>query len=248
MKTHIVLAHPEPQSFNGNLANISVQTLSRINENITFSDLYAMGFDANEGPNHYPNRQKQSIFDTASEQRFNAEKNTLPSVVKAEVQYLADCELLILHFPLWWFGMPAILKGWIDRVFVYGDVYKSTMRHDTGRFKGKKILACVTAGSSELACAPNGREGDSFLYLWPLLFPFRYIGFDVYQPVIFQGVGGSGVLENYSNEWKLALENLSIRPTLSYNNDRDFDENHQLRADAPVHSPFIRHEIDAVWK
>ena len=45
--------------------------------------------------------------------------------------------------------MPAILKGWMDRVFVYGRMYRSTMRYDTGICSGKKMIACVTTGASE---------------------------------------------------------------------------------------------------
>lgn len=71
------------------------------------------------------------MFHPQTEQRFNAENKTTPAEVEAEAQRLLDCELLVIHFPLWWFGPPAILKGWMDRVFVYGRMYRSTMRYDT---------------------------------------------------------------------------------------------------------------------
>jgi NAD(P)H dehydrogenase (quinone) len=152
--------------------------------------------------------------------------------------------------------MPAILKGWIDRVFVYGRMYRSVMRYDTGICSGKKMIACVTTGASEEACSHNGREGDTRLHLWPILFSFRYLGFDVLEPEIFHGVGGvafievheggSSTLDAYSNRWVAALETLSSRRFVQYNCDHHFDETKKLLPDAPVYSPFVRHMPDGI--
>ena len=185
MKAHIVLAHPEPKSFNGHLANISRSVLGEDGWQVTLSDLYAMSFDPCEGPHHYAARQDPDVFHTQTEQRFNADNDATPQDVGAEIQHLLDSDLLVVHFPLWWFGMPAILKGWIDRVFVYGRMYRSVMRYDTGICAGKRLIACVTTGASADSCAHNGREGDTLLHLWPILFPYRYLGYDVYEPEIF---------------------------------------------------------------
>ena len=190
------------------------------------------------------------MFHTQTEQRFNADSGILPAEVKAEIQSLNQCDLLLVHFPLWWFGMPAILKGWMDCVFVYGQMYRSVMRYDKGSCRGKKIIACVTTGASEDSCAFNGKEGDTRLHLWPILYPFRYLGFDVYQPEIFHGVGGVAFIEGqedglstlelYSGRWEGALETLHSRPVVQYNRDEDFADTKRLVADAPVYSPFVR--------
>lgn len=132
MKAHIVLAHPESNSFNGLLAKTSRDSLSAAGWDATLSDLYAMDFDPCEGPKHYPSRSDGDLFHVQTEQRFNADKNNTPTDVEEEKQRLLQSDLLIVHFPLWWFGAPAILKGWIDRVFVYGSVYRSAMHYDTG--------------------------------------------------------------------------------------------------------------------
>jgi len=47
-----------------------------------------------------------------------------------ETQRLLDSDLLVVHFPIWWLGMPAILNGWMDRVFMYGKMYRSVMRRE----------------------------------------------------------------------------------------------------------------------
>ena len=255
MHAHIVLAHPEAKSFNGHLATISRESLEASGWQTSLTDLYATDFDPREGPRHYSARKDAEVFHTQTEQRHNADHDSLPAEVEAEIQKLLQCDLLVVHFPLWWFGMPAILKGWMDRVFVYGRMYRSVMRYDKGICAGKKGIACVTTGASEASCSHNGREGDTQLHLWPILFPFRYLGFDVLEPEVFHGVGGVAFIENqegglntlevYSNRWTKTLETLSSRPIIQYNRDDDFDDTKRLVPDAPVYSPFVRHDPDA---
>lgn len=199
MKSHIVLAHPENKSFNGRLANTTQSRLKAAGYEVTFSDLYADGFDPREGPAHYQKFSNCEQFHAQTEQRFNAEHDTTPQDVAIERDRVLQSDDLVIHFPSWWFGMPAMLKGWIDRVFVYGSVYRSSLRYDKGICRGKKMIACITTGASQDSCSFNGREGDSRLHAWPLIFPFRYIGFDVLKPVIFHGVGGVASIEKHED-------------------------------------------------
>jgi len=257
-KVHIVLAHPEAKSFNGLLSEQSQQVLAAAGCEVTLSDLYAMDFDPREGPQHYSSRKDEHVFHAQTEQRFNADNDSIPEDVAAEAQRILDCDLLVVHFPLWWFGMPAILKGWMDRVFVYGRMYRSVMRYDAGICAGKKMIACVTTGASEDSCSYRGREGDTHLHLWPILFPFRYLGFDVLQPEVMHGVGGVAFIEGqgdaistldtYTARWKSTLESISTRPGIPYNRDTDFDETKRLVPGAPVYSPFVRQDPDPLAK
>ena len=86
MKTHVVLAHPESQSFNGRLAGLTRETIGAGGAEVTYSDLYAMDFDPREGANHYTHRKDAQVFHTQTEQRFNAAQGTLPPEVDEEVQ------------------------------------------------------------------------------------------------------------------------------------------------------------------
>ncbi|MBX2878653.1 MAG: NAD(P)H-dependent oxidoreductase [Granulosicoccus sp.] len=252
MKAHIVLAHPEKQSFNGQLAELSNSKLEAAGYEISLSDLYGIEFDPCEGAKHYHSFSDPEKFHAQTEQRFHANQNSTPSDAAAERDKLLQSDLLIVHFPLWWFGMPAILKGWIDRVFIYGSVYRSQMRYDQGICRGKKMLACITTGASADSCSFNGREGDSKMHAWPLLFPFRYIGFDVLEPVIFHGVGGVASIENhedglsdldrYKNIWGNTLENIDNQKVIPFNKDDEFDERKKLKPNAPVYSPFVSHK------
>ena len=251
MHTHILLAHPEPQSLNATLATISGEITRAAGATTSISDLYGQDFDPAEGGAHYAARSNDSFFHTQTEQRYSAGHAILPAGVQREIDRLLACDLLIVHFPLWWFGPPAMLKGWMDRVFVYGQIYSSQRRYDEGTCHGYKMLACVTTGADAHSCAFNGREGDTKLVLWPDLFPFRYIGFDVFEPAIFHGVGGVASIEGeaegdnqiaqITSEWRSILDGLERRPFIQYNGDADYDEDKRLRSDAPSHSPFVRH-------
>lgn len=257
MHAHIVLAHPERQSFNGRLADTSEQTLRAAGWEVTYSDLYALDFDPRESADHHPHRIDTERFHAQTEQRFNAEQGTTPADVQREMDAVLAADLLIVHFPLWWFGPPAILKGWMDRVFVYGAMYRSTLRYDTGVCAGKRMIACVTTGASADSCAHDGREGDTRLHLWPALFPFRYVGFDVLVPEILHGIGGvafvegdddpTSVVDGYARRWASALAEIDQRTSVPYNSNDEFGPNLRLLPDAPSHSPFIGHDRLELW-
>ena len=56
------------------------------------------------------------------------------------------CDALILQFPLWWFSLPAMLKGWVDRVFASGGrIYGGGKWYDRGVFAGKRWRTALVA-------------------------------------------------------------------------------------------------------
>ena len=89
MKAHIVLAHPEPTSFNGTLAGVSRDTLTNAGYQVSISDLYAMDFDPREGAQHYAARKNPDAFHAQTEQRFNADADSLPEDEYAETLHKA---------------------------------------------------------------------------------------------------------------------------------------------------------------
>jgi len=250
MQAHVVLAHPEARSFNTHLSKRSQSVLREEVYNTSCSDLYAMDFDPRDGAHQYTTGKDEATFHAQAEQRHIADNGTLAEEAETEIGKLLSCDLLIVHFPLWWLGPPAILKGWMDRVFVYGRVYRSQMRYDAGKCNGKKMIACVTTGANAGSCAFNGREGDTRLHLWPTLFAFRYLGFNVLDPAIFHGVGGVAFIDGeqdglstpdaYTRRWTDTLTSLGSRSSVSYNRDSEFGDDNRLHPGAPVHSPFIR--------
>src|SRR5688572_25262895 len=163
MNALIVLAHPESKSYNAALARVAQDALQRQGYDVRLSDLYEQAFAADEHARHFVSRADPLRFDAQTEQRFSAEQDALPIEVQRNVENLLWADLVVLQFPLWWFGMPAILKGWMDRVFVYGKLYSSSRRFHSGMCAGKRAMLSVTAGSSKDACAPDGKEGDTRL-------------------------------------------------------------------------------------
>ena len=257
MKAHIVLAHPERQSFNGLLADTTRSTLSAAGWAVTLSDLYSMEFDPCEAARHYTARSDTHRFHAQTEQRFNVNEGTTPDDVAQEMERILGSDFLVVHFPVWWFGMPAILKGWMDRVFVYGRMYRSALRYDAGVCAGKKMLACVTTGASADSCSHNGRESDTRMLMWPMLFPFRYVGFDVLIPEIYHGIGGVAFVEGdedgtsgvdrYTQHWAEQITQLESRGNVPYNRDDQFGDDKRLLPDAPAYSPFVSHEKTDLW-
>ena len=104
------------------------------------SDLYAMDFDPCERAEHYAARRQPGRFDVQLEQRHASEQGTVPEVVAAEIERLDRADLLILQYPMWWHLPPAMLKGWLDRVLIFGEVYASQKRFEKGRFVGKRAM------------------------------------------------------------------------------------------------------------
>jgi NAD(P)H dehydrogenase (quinone) len=250
MQAHIVLAHPEPRSYNGHLAAVARDALAAQGRSVTLTDLYAAGFDPCEGPAHYPQRQDPRRFDTQSEQRHAALNGTVPPDVATEIEHLDRADLLILQYPLWWHLPPAILKGWFDRVFAYGAVYSSQQRFEAGRFAGKRALLSVTVGTSAETYAFDGRSGDIDLLLWPVNFTLAYVGYEVLAPFVAYGVEAGlrysdpGVVQarlaGIARQYAQALGDLAARPVIPFNRMREWGADGRILPDAPVYSPFIR--------
>ena len=251
MAALIVLAHPEPGSFNAQLARVSADTLAASGQSVEISDLYAQGFDPAEGPAHYAQRGKPERFEAQTEQRYASDNDCLSAEVAAEIDKLERADLLILQFPMWWFSTPAMLKGWIDRVFVYGRLYRSKLRYDRGYFRGKRALVSVTTGAPAATHGPDGRNADADLLLWPLNFTLYYLGYSVLPPFVAPGVEGglaysapeavAARLEAHKSALAAHLAHLDERTPLPFNGWDDWTEEGCLKPGAPSYSPFMRH-------
>jgi NAD(P)H dehydrogenase (quinone) len=188
MHAHLVLAHPEKQSFNAHLVRSGAAALADAGWTVSVSDLYAMGFDPCERPEHYPDRAAPDRFDAQLEQRHASDAGTLPKSVMDELALMDRADLLVLQYPMWWHLPPAMLKGWLDRVLAYGEVYTSRKRFENGRFVGKRAMLSVTVGTGSATYAHDGRSGDIDLMLWPVNFSLAYAGYEVLAPFVAYGV------------------------------------------------------------
>lgn len=235
MQTLIVHAHPEPTSYNGALTQTAECALEEIGATVVVSDLYHANFDPVERDQHYGNRAMVDAFSPLGEQRHAWTSGTLPDDVAVEIKRLEQADLVILQFPLWWHGPPAILKGWFDRVFVSGGLYSSQMRYDKGFFRGRRALVSVTTGAPEQAFGPGSRGGDFNTMLWPIHYSLHYMGFSVLPPFISYGVQGHGYsyepdnslqhrLKNNLGDWRSLLLKLDKCEALSFPGWADWNE------------------------
>src|SRR5271157_4516027 len=250
MHAHFVLAHPEPQSFNGHLVRSGSAALEAEGWTVSVSDLYAMGFDPCEGPTHFSNRAVPGRFDAQAEQRHATDTGTLPKVVTDELAVVDRADLLVLQYPMWWHLPPAMLKGWFDRVLAYGAVYTSRKRFEQGRFVGKRAMLSVTVGTSRSTYEHDGRSGDIDLLLWPVNFTLAYVGYEVLAPFVAYGVeaglrysDAAAVEERLRavvSDFRNTLPRLAERETVPFNRMEEWGADGRIAASAPVHSPFIR--------
>ncbi|MFD2859925.1 NAD(P)H-dependent oxidoreductase [Salininema proteolyticum] len=98
---------------------------------------------------------------------------------------LLEADLVILQFPLWWFSMPAILKGWIDRVFTRDFAYGSLPRYGNGPLAGKKALVTTFTGGAESHFGERGVNGGIEDLLHHVLHGTLYFtGFAVLPPFV----------------------------------------------------------------
>jgi NAD(P)H dehydrogenase (quinone) len=251
MNVHIVLAHPEPNSLNATLAETARRAFSIKGHGVTLSDLYAKNFDPCERSTHFEHRKDTEKFDVQAEQRHAFQNCTLPADVKRELHLVQQADLVVVQFPLWWFGPPAMFKGWMDRVFVYGGLYSSERRFERGTCAGKRVLLSVTTGASADECAHNGREANTRMLLWPIQYAFRYLGFEVLEARVVHDIwqgrkDAARAASSAQNSFAAFCAEIDEAPLLCFNQPIDWDERGRLKPYAPSVTPFIQH-VDA-WQ
>ncbi len=183
MNVFIVYAHPEPRSFNRALLEASQRVLADGGHDVVVSDLYAMGFNPVASAADFTERRFTDQLQYDREQKHAQAHGAFSADIQAEIDKLLACDLLILQFPLWWFSTPAILKGWIDRVFVNGLVYGAGRRFDQGGMRGKRAMVCTTTGCLPGMVEPDGLLAALDINLWHLQHgTLGYAGFTVLPP------------------------------------------------------------------
>jgi NAD(P)H dehydrogenase (quinone) len=218
MKVLIVYAHEEPRSFNGAMRDLAVEVLEGAGHTVAVSDLYAMKFKAVADAEDFLERRDRHFLKRQLEEKAAAELGTLAHDILEEQRKLADCDLLILQFPLWWFSMPAILKGWVDRVMTMGFAYGGGKWYDEGGLKGRKAMLAVTTGGPAAGYSPRGINGAIEDVLFPIQHGILFFcGFEVLQPFLAWGpahqddAARKAVLEAYRQHLS-GIENLERVP------------------------------------
>lgn len=142
MKHLIIYAHPNESSLNHQFLQIIVESLQTQNNEIEVRDLYKINFD----PILSLNDMREQRMGKISED------------VKREQDFISWADHITFIYPIWWTGMPAILKGYIDRVMSYGFAYRYDQGVQKGLLKGKQTVIVNTQGKSHNEYESTGMD------------------------------------------------------------------------------------------
>jgi len=140
MKALVVYAHPNPKSFNHAILETTVETLKAGGHEVRVRDLYEQGFDP---------VLKGSDF-------VAMQSGQLPADITAEQAEITWADVLVFVYPIWWTGLPAMMKGYIDRVYLNGFAYEFTADGVKALLKGKKAFLINTSGTPTEMYDANG--------------------------------------------------------------------------------------------
>lgn len=163
MNTVILYAHPNSMSFNAALAKVAEEEVLKRGWQVKVKDLYAMNWNP--------------VLSAEDFQGYHA--GQIPEDIKREQEDISWADLVILVAPVWWHSVPAILKGYMDRVFSVGFAYKYGGKGPEGLLKGKTGLLITTCGASQEMAEKSGMLRTLQTSLVEALFGFS--GFQNYQ-------------------------------------------------------------------
>ncbi|MEU8896435.1 NAD(P)H-dependent oxidoreductase [Nocardia sp. NPDC048505] len=167
-----LLAHPDTASLSHALYRHGTHHLRASGAEVTGVDLHAENWNPVLGPADTDGAPGATLSDR---QRHATLRGELPADVVRQQRLVLAADTVIVQFPLWWYGMPAILKGWFDRVFTNGfafgvkDADGKVRKYGDGGLAGRRMLPIVTAGDRDVALGSRGISGDIDDVLWPLL-------------------------------------------------------------------------------
>ncbi|XP_042556641.1 NAD(P)H dehydrogenase [quinone] 1 [Dipodomys spectabilis] len=227
----IVLAHSERTSFNHAMKEAAVEALKGRGWKVMESDLYAMNFNPLISRKDITGELKDpENFQYPAEASLAYKEGRLSPDIVAEQKKLEAADLVVFQFPLQWFGMPAILKGWFERVLVAGFAYTYAAMYDKGPFQNKKTVLSITTGGSGSMYSLQGVHGDMNINLWPIQSgTLHFCGFQVLEPQLTYSIGHvppdarTQILEG----WKKRLENIWEETPLYFAPSSFFDLNFQ---------------------
>ena len=187
MNVLMVYAYQDPQSFGAALHSRAVRFFEGRGDQVTVSDLYASGFHAVAEKWDFK-VSGGAHADYALEQKRVADAGLdgFAEDIQDEIKKLRAADMVILEFPTWWHAPPAIMKGWIDKVFALGVVHDSNHHYKDGFMRGKQAMVITSVSDPETMYSSEGPYKATLgQYLYPLLHgTLAQTGFSVTHPYI----------------------------------------------------------------
>jgi NAD(P)H dehydrogenase (quinone) len=233
LRIFIVHAHHEPKSFNGALTHAAEQTLRSAGHEVIVSDLYAMNFNPVSDRRNFTTVKDPAYLKQQAEESHASAASGFAGDIQEQMDRLFWCDALIMQFPLWWFGLPAILKGWVDRVFAAGRIYGGGKWYDNGAFVGKRAMLSVTIGGPASMYEPDGLNGDIHKQI---LFPINhgilaFTGFTVVEPFLVHGPARLTHEERTAHieRYRQRVLDIMSAPTIAFPKLADYDDKYRLK-------------------
>jgi NAD(P)H dehydrogenase (quinone) len=180
----IVFAHPEPTSFTAAMKDTARRALEEAGMVVEVSDLYGEGFNPVAGRHDFNTEANPDRFHYQTEQHHAWVNDGYAADLLREQERFSRADLLVLVFPLWWGGIPAILKGWAERVFSYGFGYADGARFDKGFFRGRRGILGLSTGGPKARFSGDGVYGEIDRLLYPVINAVEYMGLKVAPPFV----------------------------------------------------------------
>ncbi|WP_369014872.1 NAD(P)H-dependent oxidoreductase [Flavobacterium anhuiense] len=168
MRHLIIYAHPNGESLNGKFKDALQGYLLQKGNEVIVRDLYELQFDP-----------VLSLQDMEGQRKGQVEDD-----VRLEQELISWAEHITFIHPIWWTGMPAVMKGYIDRVFSYGFAYRYDQGVQKGLLKGKQAVIINTHGKSHDEYREIGM--DRALRLTSDKGIYNYCGFEISQHFFFE--------------------------------------------------------------
>lgn len=220
MNVLLVYAHDNQKSFTAALHNVAQEVLTQAGHTVVVTDLYGVGFN--------PTAEKYDFttlsgghYNYQNEQEVAAKQDWAysPDIVE-EIQKVKAADIILFHFPLWWQGPPALLKGWFDRVLTKGTAWDAEHIFSTGYYRGKAAGVAVCAGDQESYYRSDGvHKATVQQMLYPLLHgTLAFCGFNVFEPFVAHGLTAANefALQEHLRAYRTKLEKLEDYPHFIY--------------------------------
>lgn len=198
------------------MKNLAIEVLRAQGHGVDVSDLYGQGFS--------PVAQKWDFITTSGghfnymlEQKHAAKLDLAysPDII-AEIQKIKAVDLVLFVTPIWWFSVPAILKGWFDRVLAMGVTWDGGKIYENGLMRGKQAMVIAAGGGPVEYYQENGKhKATATQILHPINHgTLAFCGFDVHEPFVALNVLGAGDAgrQQLLKDLKYRLENLATSP------------------------------------